>query len=108
VKCIFYRSFSTRNNRFILLILLLFPAVGTANEWWFSKEQEGVVVQERIRPDTGYKEFRTEVVVSARPDQVVRMFQKLETISQWHYQTHSVEVLDLVSMTQAYLYIQTS
>jgi|GEM_PF-2434759 len=88
-----------------LIVFLLIPLISLADDWRFSKEQEEVVVYERFRPITGFKEFRAEVVVNAKADQIVRLFQKLEKISQWHYQTHSVEVLELINMTQAYLHI---
>ena len=98
-------------NRVIRIVTLILCAAqfmldaAEASEWRLSKEYQGVQIFSRYPQDGPYKEFRGEIEVNAKPDRVVRLFQDLNKISEWHYRTKTAEVLDLVNMTNAYVYI---
>ena len=98
-------------NRVIQIVtLVLFAAqflqsAAEASEWRLSKEYQGVQIYSRFPQGGPYKEFRGEIEVNAKPDRVVRLFQDLNNISEWHYRTETAEVLDLLDMTSAYVYI---
>ena len=89
----------------MLLVAQIPIAAAEDSDWRLSKEYQGVQIFSHFPQGSTYKEFRGEIEVNAKPDQVVRLFQDLDKIAEWHYRTEIAEVLDLVDMTSAYVYI---
>lgn len=94
-------------SRLLVVLLLGWQANGVTAEdqWSLSKELQGIQLYSRFPPGAQYKEYRGEIEVNAKPDRIVRLFQDLSKISEWHYRTEKVEVLNLIDMTNAYVHI---
>ena len=89
-----------------ILLVTQIPAIAAEDsDWRLSKEYQGVQIFSRFPQGGAFKEFRGEIEVFAKPDRIVRLFQDLNKITEWHYRTETAEVLDLVDMTNAYVYI---
>ena len=89
----------------LLIAVVLVLDVAQANDWRFIKEQQGIQIHYRYPEGSQYRQYRGEVIVNAKPDRVVRFFQDLEKISEWHYRTKQVTVLSMISATDAYVHI---
>jgi hypothetical protein len=88
----------------IIAIFLTFD-VAQANDWRLIKEQQGIQIHYRYPDGSRYRQYQGEVVVNAKPDRIVRFFQDLEKISEWHYRTKQVTVLNIINPTDAYVHI---
>lgn len=89
----------------IFIAIFLVCGVAEANNWHPIKEQQGIQIYYRYPEGSGFRQYQGEIVVNAKPDRVVRFFQDLERISEWHYRTKQVTVLDMIDMTNAYVHI---
>ncbi|MGI9316892.1 MAG: START domain-containing protein [bacterium] len=89
----------------MLLFIQPNSGIAEATEWRLSKELHGIEIFSRFPQGAGYKEYRGEIEVNAKPDRIVRLFQDLNKISEWHYRTKKAEVLNMVDMTNAYVHI---
>jgi len=89
----------------IFIAIFFVCGVAEANNWRPIKEQQGIQIYYRYPEGSRFRQYQGEIVVNAKPDRVVRFFQDLEKISEWHYRTKQVTVLDMIDMTNAYVHI---
>ncbi len=90
---------------YIFIEIFLACGFAQANDWRPIKEQQGVQIYYRYPEESRFRQYQGEIVVNAKPDRVVRLLQDLEKISEWHYRTKQVTVLDMIDMTNAYVHI---
>jgi len=101
----FYKNFVVHNAACILFAAFITFDAAHANDWRLIKEQQGIQIHYRYPEGSQYRQYRGEVMVNVKPDRVVRFFQDLEKISEWHYRTKQVTVLSMISATDAYVHI---